>query len=395
MTSISYCVMVLAVGDIFYKEDASKVLKDYFSRHSIPYHFVMETPLGIDLKKSHPSWWKLLAHSILPGYDFILCWDLDLLPRSPNVNVICDFDMKRLCFAWDSHAKHKPNEVWRPSFKYNGGLIGIPKEYAAFTTSVFDKHAPGEWPSYEQYYLNDELEENAITICELPSDINVLYTFPKFEDARLQHYTYTEDAKHKIKGHCERYFNPVEYDTRIDMICDMIPIGASVCELGVFKGDMAKKIESLISPSMYVMIDFFQGRMGSGDQDGNNFEYVDLNECYMNLREHFKSKSTVQVIKGDGIASLNSFPDETFDMVYLDADHSYEACKRDLQTSFNKVKKGGFIMGHDYEMNMNKARTRWAFGVKQAVDEFCAQRGLYICAKGLDGCVSYAIRKSM
>ncbi len=48
-------------------------------------------------------------------------------------------------------------------------------------------------------------------------------------------------------------------------------------------------------------------------------------------------------------------------------------------------------MGHDYEMNMKKAKQVWEFGVKQAVDEFCAEKGLKISAKGMDGCVSYAI----
>jgi cephalosporin hydroxylase len=81
-------------------------------------------------------------------------------------------------------------------------------------------------------------------------------------------------------------------------------------------------------------------------------------------------------------------------MIYIDADHSYEGCKRDLNISFKKVKSGGYIMGHDYEMNMNKAQKEYSFGVKQAVDEFCISYNQRICAKGFDGCVSYAIQKN-
>jgi hypothetical protein len=390
---MNYCVMVLAVGDIFYKSDAAAVLKHYFRLHRIPYHFIEHPPVAVAVRGAHPSWWKLLAHSILPGYDFIICWDLDLLPRSPVHNVIGDFDMNSLCIGWDSHAKTRPDERWRPSFKYNGGLIGIPKSYAEFSEDVFARHAPGEWPSYEQYYLNDELEAQAIKIHELPSDVNVLYTFPGFETARLQHYTFTENAKKLIAGHRARYFQPLEFDTRIDMIKSLIKPGSVVCEVGVFKGDMAKTLVQVVDPSMYVMIDLFEGTMGSGDQDGNNFEYVNLDVCYRQLLDFFAQSPHVQILKGDGIASLSSFDDELFDMVYLDADHSYEACKRDLALAYKKVKKGGFIMGHDYEMNMKKAKTTWVFGVKQAVDEFCTQHGLFICAKGFDGCVSYAIQK--
>jgi hypothetical protein len=39
--------------------------------------------------------------------------------------------------------------------------------------------------------------------------------------------------------------------------------------------------------------------------------------------------------------------------------------------ALHKVKPGGWIMGHDYEMNMQKARNFYTFGVRQAVDEFC------------------------
>jgi hypothetical protein len=51
-------------------------------------------------------------------------------------------------------------------------------------------------------------------------------------------------------------------------------------------------------------------------------------------------------------------------------------------------------MGHDYEMNMNKAKKAYDFGVRKAVDEFCCEFSQKIYAKGLDGCVSYAIKIS-
>jgi len=385
--------MVLAVGNMDYKADAMEILRHYFTLHSIPHTFIEQIPAILNVRGSHPSWWKLLAHSILPGYDYIICWDLDLLPKSPHVEVMKDFDMTSLCFAWDSHAKAYPNDKFLPSFKYNGGIIGIPSSFAEFTTNVFRSYAPGTYPSCEQYYLNEELQQQSIPVHELPADINVLYSFPEFESARLQHYTYKDGAKQQIHPHYLRYFNIAEYDTRIDMIRSLVPVGSKLCEVGVFKGEMAGVVQQLIQPSLYVLIDFFQGNMGSGDQDGNNFQYVDLDKSYTNLVQYYQSVPAIQVIRGDGVESLNTYPDDTFDMVYIDADHSYEGCKRDLEASVKKVKVGGYIMGHDYEMNMQKAQNVYHFGVKQAVDEFCLTRGLRICAKGLDGCVSYAIRR--
>lgn len=58
------------------------------------------------------------------------------------------------------------------------------------------------------------------------------------------------------------------------------------------------------------------------------------------------------------------FCDNFFDFIYIDANHSYQAVKEDLEIWFPKLKNGGIIAGHDY---LNKPPT---FGVKDAVDEF-------------------------
>lgn len=198
--------MILSIGNPFYAENSKKVLSHYFNKHSIEYYFIEHIPSNIDTRGSHPSWFKLLAHKILPNYDFIICWDLDLLPSNPDVEIIKAFNMNRLCLAWDSHAKYFPNDKYCPSFKYNGGLIGIPKTYSNFTETIFDKYAPGYKPSYEQYYLNDEIESQNIDVFELPENMNVLYSATGFENAILQHYTYTHDAKNKIENHVTSYF---------------------------------------------------------------------------------------------------------------------------------------------------------------------------------------------
>lgn len=48
---------------------------------------------------------------------------------------------------------------------------------------------------------------------------------------------------------------------------------------------------------------------------------------------------------------IKSFPDEYFDFVYIDGDHSYKGAKSDLINYFRKVRSGGVIAGHDYCCN--------------------------------------------
>jgi hypothetical protein len=43
----------------------------------------------------------------------------------------------------------------------------------------------------------------------------------------------------------------------------------------------------------------------------------------------------------------NQIEDESLDFVFIDADHGYEGCSRDIDAWVPKVRKGGYVMGHD------------------------------------------------
>lgn len=60
-------------------------------------------------------------------------------------------------------------------------------------------------------------------------------------------------------------------------------------------------------------------------------------------------------------------PDASLDMVFLDADHSYEGVRDDLAAWVAKIKPGGWIGGHDYG---NREPAYDFSGVKRAVDEW-------------------------
>jgi hypothetical protein len=185
------------------------------------------------------------------------------------------------------------------------------------------------------------------------------------------------------------------YDTRQQMINALVPKNGVYPEIGVLAGEFAKQIYSILSPEKLILIDLFTGNCGSGDQDGNNYQEYNLDDEYIkliNFTNIFPSiTSTIEVIKGDSSTILSTYNSNTFDMVYIDGDHSYEGCKKDLEASYNIIKKNGWIMGHDYEMNMNKTNNTYNFGIKKAVDEFCIKYNQTIYAKALDGCVSFAI----
>lgn len=69
----------------------------------------------------------------------------------------------------------------------------------------------------------------------------------------------------------------------------------------------------------------------------------------------------VNPIRGDSISVSKQYEDDSLDFVFVDANHSYESVKKDIEAWMPKVKKGGILSGHDYARNNN--------GVKQAVVE--------------------------
>lgn len=45
---------------------------------------------------------------------------------------------------------------------------------------------------------------------------------------------------------------------------------------------------------------------------------------------------------------VDQFENESIDIIYIDGDHSYDAVIRDLELYYPKIKKGGLVIGDDY-----------------------------------------------
>ena len=93
--------------------------------------------------------------------------------------------------------------------------------------------------------------------------------------------------------------------------------------------------------------------------------------------------SSVRIYRGSGEHFLSLIPDEYLDFIYIDSSHCYEDTKKEIELSKRKVKRGGFICGHDYTPQFP--------GVIQAVDEFCKKYNLETELTTEDKCPSYLI----
>jgi hypothetical protein len=184
------------------------------------------------------------------------------------------------------------------------------------------------------------------------------------------------------------------FDTRINMIRTILQEGMVGCELGVFAGEFAEELVKR-NPKHLTLIDSWEGdSLFSGDQDGNNGASYPAFYLEEMVKQKFRDCSNVEIHKGWTFHTIPKLADTSLDYVYIDADHSYEGMKRDLELIRLKMKPYGLILGHDYEMNFEKAKYNWKFGVRQAVDEFCERHGYRLIAKAMDGCVSFCLLHS-
>jgi hypothetical protein len=137
------------------------------------------------------------------------------------------------------------------------------------------------------------------------------------------------------------------YDTRESMI-STFPKFCTIAEVGVFQGDFSKLIYKFLSPKELHLIDIFEGNACSGDKNGNNVVHTNLSHEFNKLKNYFKDNNSIFLHKGKSENVLLHFPDDYFDVIYIDGDHSYDGVSKDLTLAKAKVKKGGIISGHDY-----------------------------------------------
>jgi MMP 1-O-methyltransferase len=99
----------------------------------------------------------------------------------------------------------------------------------------------------------------------------------------------------------------------------------------------------------------------------------DLLPLFMKNIEKYSVDHLITPIRGCSWEVATGFPDDYFDMVYIDGGHGFETCLNDLVAYWPKIKPGGILAGHDYWSDKKmEERPNWSHfpGVRKAVDTF-------------------------
>jgi hypothetical protein len=136
-------------------------------------------------------------------------------------------------------------------------------------------------------------------------------------------------------------------------------------EIGVWEGVNAKYMLLFCDKLKLVLVDDWSNVVvytGGPIQDLGYREGL-KNSTKINLinypdRVYFANKNSAEAVL--------DFPDNTFDYVYIDGDHEYQAVQLDLNLWWPKVKTGGMLAGHDVVDE----------GVAKALDEFIKEQNI-------------------
>jgi hypothetical protein len=126
----------------------------------------------------------------------------------------------------------------------------------------------------------------------------------------------------------------------------------SVVEVGSWKGRSTK-----------ALLEACRGRVFAVDTwNGTGSDYSLIAAANKDIFQEFYDNvghySNLEIMRGDSVEMSKCFNGSKVDMVFIDADHDYEAIKADIEAWLPKCKK--YICGHDYSNFV---------GVKKAVDE--------------------------
>lgn len=176
----------------------------------------------------------------------------------------------------------------------------------------------------------------------------------------------------------------------LQQICKEFPFGKGA-EVGTFKGEFSKEIIKEWMGVLY-MVDVWRPL-------GN--EYLDASNHAVHTTAYAETMNNIKGLEDQGVmiratsdVAADIFADKSLDFVYIDANHAYDFVKQDIELWYPKVKKGGYLGGHDYialdwykDPNFlpnGKDKHIWSgdmgfyhgvFGVNPAVDEFCEHIG--------------------
>ena len=168
---------------------------------------------------------------------------------------------------------------------------------------------------------------------------------------------------------CMSHWKPIVCFT--ELIETYLPFGGSVMEVGCFTGDTTLSYAPIVKSrhGHVFLVDWFMGNEESPSETYHGYKRLPSNTVKSILEYRLRQTGCMDITtiidaKSDIAIEDDKLKNKKFDIIFIDADHTYEGVMKDLNNYFGLVKEGGIFCGHDYAHE----------GVKLAVDKFFSSK---------------------
>jgi tRNA splicing ligase len=114
---------------------------------------------------------------------------------------------------------------------------------------------------------------------------------------------------------------------RIELL-KLMPANSICAEIGVCEGEYSQHIVDIAQPSRLFLVDIW-GHISLSYHDHNMVDHSKHETRFQMVAKKFIDCPNVYLLRTLSTSLENIFPEKFFDWIYIDADHSYEGCKKD------------------------------------------------------------------
>lgn len=158
-------------------------------------------------------------------------------------------------------------------------------------------------------------------------------------------------------------------------IREHLPENPVIAEIGVYQGYHSDILINLLKPSYIALLDTYEADDSWTGMftKATHFDFV---------KNKYDGAGNVELVRGVSWAKLEEFPDDHFDYIYIDGDHSYDGVSNDIKASLKKIKANGYIQFNDYCSWCRSGNVE--YGVLDAVNDLLSRTDSKVYGLSID-----------
>lgn len=124
------------------------------------------------------------------------------------------------------------------------------------------------------------------------------------------------------------------------------PTPVSVVEIGVYQGTLSRFLLDSVGTVQLLGVDPYMIQKNASTWRESNQEVEARYREARAVYDEYRDRSELKVMTSAEASRLVA--DHSFDLVFIDGDHTYEGALEDIDLWLPKVKPGGILAGHDF-----------------------------------------------